>query len=1005
MKKLSLLLIAFLCPFIISAQEIFQTNFQTETEFQQWLVVDNNADENTWQFDPYAEPSKTFYNYHSTNAADDWFISPAITSAETGTLAVSFSVQGSSYVEKIEVFYGTEQTAEAMTNRLSDVISLGNEITNHLYLINANANEPLYIGFRACSDADKWRLYLCEVKVQFTSNPVDIQAAEFITPVTDFGLDQETVTVKVKNTGNVDVNSFDISFSIDEVTIATETVNQPLAVGGEMEYTFTAKADLSEPRKTFALKAWTTHPDDVNSTNDACSVTVLHKAPASVPYSMGFEANEYTDGITMFNLNEDEGNWDLYTDPWWSLAHNGDYCLAYNYDKNNNANDWAILEPITVEEPGYYVLKFWYSGDDTHPEKLAVYYGNEATPESMTNKIVEYAPFARGEYEESINIIYINQPQTVCIGFYAFSDKDENWLCVDDVVFEKIDAESVDMAVLPITNPQQYVHKGSKKDVSFALRNLGIVDVTSTLRVMIDEDVIYEEGINVVAQEIKDLVLGNALNNLAAGTHEISVELLLDADVNSENNKKTFEFQVLENPVMSWDFEDGQLPADFAFRVEDEGVVNPSAGDEFNEYGWGIFNIQQHELYGEHLLAGTSWLDGTDKADRWCILPPFTPSEESFLVWDAASFNPNFLESYSVMISSNGDDSWYYFTEEEIVSESAEFKTRGISLSEYSGQDIYIAFRLRSENCEHLILDNIELYGGVAVELLDVTATVDPEEGVVEKLDKFTVTFENVESVVVDEYSYNIPYIALVGENNSLEQIAAARLESVDGQAKQLSLYIEEDEMTEITEEGKYALVIPRKYLVFNDDPQLLVSTNEFVFHYEVVMSIESPSNLKADSINTSSVTLTWEEVENALSYNVYKGDELLANVTTTSYTVENLDADSEYTFLVSSLRNGREVKSEAIVVKTLPESTESIVEFEASFNVYPNPVNDKLYIETEVEVEKVVVYDVYGRHQVTETPSLQGSLVIDLTNLNSGVYFVKVITDEGEVVKRIVKN
>ena len=176
------------------------------------------------------------------------------------------------------------------------------------------------------------------MNVQFTSNPVDIQAAEFISPVADVGLGQETVTVKVKNTGNVDVNSFDISFSVDEVTIATETVNQPLAVGGEMDYTFTAKANLSEARKTFALKAWTTHPDDVNSTNDACSVTVLHKAPASVPYSMGFEANEYTDGITMFNLNEDEGNWDLYTDPWWSLAHNGDYCLAYNYDKNNNVS-------------------------------------------------------------------------------------------------------------------------------------------------------------------------------------------------------------------------------------------------------------------------------------------------------------------------------------------------------------------------------------------------------------------------------------------------------------------------------------------------------------------------------------------------------------------------------------------------------------------------------------------------------------------------------------------
>ena len=227
MKKLSLLLIAFLCPFIISAQEVFQTNFQTEEEFQQWLVVDNNADEKTWQFDSYADPSHVFYSYHATNAADDWFISPAITSAETGTLALNFSVQGSSYGEKIEVFYGMEQTVEAMTNRLSDVIYLPTlDITHHLCLINVNANEPVYVGFRACSDSDKWCLYLCEVKALFTSNPVDIQAAEFVAPVSDFGLDQETVTVKVKNTGGVDVNSFDISFSVDDVTIATETVNQ-----------------------------------------------------------------------------------------------------------------------------------------------------------------------------------------------------------------------------------------------------------------------------------------------------------------------------------------------------------------------------------------------------------------------------------------------------------------------------------------------------------------------------------------------------------------------------------------------------------------------------------------------------------------------------------------------------------------------------------------------------------------------------------------------------------
>ena len=67
--------------------------------------------------------------------------------------------------------------------------------------------------------------------------------------------------------------------------------------------------------------------------------------------------------------------------------------------------------------------------------------------------------------------------------------------------------------------------------------------------------------------------------------------------------------------------------------------------------------------------------------------------------------------------------------------------------------------------------------------------------------------------------------------------------------------------------------------------------------------------------------------------------------------------------------------------------------------------MNDKLYIETETEIKEVVVYDVYGRVQNlrnSKTQKLRNS--IDVTDLNSGVYFVKIVTSEGEVVKRIIK-
>ena len=74
------------------------------------------------------------------------------------------------------------------------------------------------------------------------------------------------------------------------------------------------------------------------------------------------------------------------------------------------------------------------------------------------------------------------------------------------------------------------------------------------------------------------------------------------------------------------------------------------------------------------------------------------------------------------------------------------------------------------------------------------------------------------------------------------------------------------------------------------------------------------------------------------------------------------------------------------------------------NINVYPNPVKDMLYVETETEIKEIIIYDVYGRHQVTKTSSHQGDLSIDVSNLNNGVYFVRIKTDSGDVVRRFVK-
>ena len=89
----------------------------------------------------------------------------------------------------------------------------------------------------------------------------------------------------------------------------------------------------------------------------------------------------------------------------------------------------------------------------------------------------------------------------------------------------------------------------------------------------------------------------------------------------------------------------------------------------------------------------------------------------------------------------------------------------------------------------------------------------------------------------------------------------------------------------------------------------------------------------------------------------------------------------------------------------TEPENPgEGIEELTSSLLLYPNPVKDKIYIETPTQTLTVEIYDVYGRHQVTETPSHQDNLTIDVANLKSGIYFVKINTNEGNIVKRIIK-
>ena len=178
---------------------------------------------------------------------------------------------------------------------------------------------------------------------------------------------------------------------------------------------------------------------------------------------------------------------------------------------------------------------------------------------------------------------------------------------------------------------------------------------------------------------------------------------------------------------------------------------------------------------------------------------------------------------------------------------------------------------------------------------------------------------------------------------------------------------------------------------------------------------LDTPTNLRAairqdvPGYNYKyEITMMWDAVEGAQGYDVYvntvKEKDFYFGYTSGTAYVAGSNEETVFDFYVVAFNDELGIESEPSEICTVTIVDDAIEEMNASFNIYPNPVNDKLYIETLTQTQTLTVeiYDIYGRQQ--SMVNGQQSTVIDVTDLNSGVYFVKVVTENGETVKRFIK-
>ena len=184
-------------------------------------------------------------------------------------------------------------------------------------------------------------------------------------------------------------------------------------------------------------------------------------------------------------------------------------------------------------------------------------------------------------------------------------------------------------------------------------------------------------------------------------------------------------------------------------------------------------------------------------------------------------------------------------------------------------------------------------------------------------------------------------------------------------------------------------------------------------FAYEYTDHVYPAQNLNVTTIGDDpKLKLSWEEPEGDIKpdgYNIIiDGQWVEKNFKGLSFTDEastlNIyDGLTHYVEIVAVYSNNR--RSVSLIGKINDILNVEEMTADNKCNIYPNPANDRLYIEAESEINDVVIYNVYGRVQNirnSETQKLRIS--VDLSNLNAGVYFIKINTNEGNIVKQFIK-
>ena len=163
-----------------------------------------------------------------------------------------------------------------------------------------------------------------------------------------------------------------------------------------------------------------------------------------------------------------------------------------------------------------------------------------------------------------------------------------------------------------------------------------------------------------------------------------------------------------------------------------------------------------------------------------------------------------------------------------------------------------------------------------------------------------------------------------------------------------------------------------------------------------IIVNTDPVTNLEytIDEVNIT-LTLTWDAPEDAINYVIYRNEEEIGKTAETTFIDEDPKESSEYCVVAQYLSGNSEP-----VCFEIGEVL-GVEEIESAIRIYPNPVNNTLYINGGNTEFSYVLYN--GMGQTVAQGTANGTQEINVSNMAKGVYFLRLTNGTQVDIRKVV--